>query len=145
MRRTPILILTAVALSAAGCGDTPQSVLRDVISFHNELADMALRVTDDASAKETREGRLKRMKDRQEWIKSRLDKIKEDRKKLQAFTDAMQDNTEEIQAGAAYLTRAANWLRTVGGEANSLAQEIEGLANITLPEAPVQKQNNPGG
>jgi hypothetical protein len=145
MRRSPFLLLAAVALGTSGCGDTPEAVLRDVITFRNELADEALRVTDDASAKETREGRLKRMKDRQEWIKSRIDKLKEVKKKVQALADAAQDNSQEMEASGAYLERALSYLRTVGGDASLLAQEIEGLSNITLPQPPTPPPSNPGG
>jgi hypothetical protein len=144
MRR--LVLLSALALGVTGCGDSPQVVLRDMMTFRTELADQALRVTDDASAKELREHRLKTMKERQEWIKGRLDKLKDDKKKLKEFFDVLPDSTPEMDASGAYVERAVSWLQTVGGEAASIGPEIDNMAKFNLPNPPPPpKQNSSGG
>jgi hypothetical protein len=146
MRKVSTVLLSLLSLGVLGCGDSPQAVLRDAISLRNELADEALRVTDDASAKATREGRMKKMKDRQEWIKNRIDKIKDDRKKLQQFFEAMKENNAEWDASDAYLKRAESWLQSVGGDASTLTAELGSLSNLTLPQPPPpSSQGSPGG
>jgi hypothetical protein len=128
--------LVILALGVAGCGDSPHLMVRDLISFRNELADEALRVTDDTSAKWTREGRFKKMKDRLEYIKARIEKIKDSRKQLTEFFNTLKEHDDEMKASAAHLARAKAWLQSVGGDAATMTGEMEGMSNPTLPQPP---------
>jgi hypothetical protein len=144
MRITVSPLLLLLSLGVVGCGDTPQDVVRDIITFRNELADEALRVTDEASAKATLEGRLKKMKDRQEGIKKRLSDVREDRKKMEQLEVAREYFAEEMLASGGYLEQAKGWLDTLSREAggqgsnslSSLQQQIESMSKIDLPQAP---------
>jgi chromosome segregation ATPase len=146
----PLLLL--LSLGVVGCGDTPYDVMRDIITLRNELADEALRVRDEASAKATVEGRLKKMKDRDERIKKRLSDVKEDRKKLEQFEVAREYLAEELAASGGYLEQAKSWLEAVsreaGGQASATIQSVQGqidsLSNIDLPKPQPKPSGAPG-
>jgi hypothetical protein len=152
VRKTVPPLLLLLSLGVAGCGDTPHDVVRDIITFRNELADEALRVTDEASAKATQEGRLKKMKDREERIKKRLDDVKADRKKMEQLEVAREYFAEEMLASGGYLEQAKSWLDTVSREAGgqgaatftSLQAQIDSMSKIDLPQAPPKQPGAPG-
>jgi uncharacterized protein (DUF3084 family) len=140
-----------LSMAAVGCGDTPHEVMRDIITFRNELADEALRVTDEASAKATLEGRINKMKSRQESIKKRLDAVKEQRKKLEELEVAREYFEQEMQASGGYLEQAKSWLDTLSREAggqgatfSSLQSSIDSMSKIDLPQAPPKQTGAPG-
>jgi chromosome segregation ATPase len=152
VRKTVPPLLLLLSLAAAGCGDTPHDVVRDIITFRNELADEALRVTDEASAKATLEGRINKMKSRQESIKKRLDAVKEQRKKLEELEVAREYFEQEMQASGGYLEQAKGWLDTLSREAggqgassiSSLQSSIDSMSKIDLPQAPPKQTGAPG-
>jgi hypothetical protein len=75
MRKALTSVAAFVLLtSVAGCGDTPEVLVHDLLVFWNEVADNQLRATNNDTAKELLETNFKALKARHGSIKERMEK-----------------------------------------------------------------------
>jgi hypothetical protein len=86
-RRTVVVLFLLAAV--AGCGDSPQVMVHDVLVFWNETCDNMLKATDEERAKELLKVQFKMLDKRYFKIKERMDKFgqamkKEDAKELES-------------------------------------------------------------
>jgi Tfp pilus assembly protein PilP len=151
MKKMLSLLTLTLSLVIVGCGDSPENILRDWIAHRNEVADSALRVTDEASAKATREGQFKAMKERFDRLKKRLDDLREKKKMLEDFEKVQESFRDEMAATGAYLDRAEKWIENVKARSqgqetlnlNSFVGDMNGLSKIDLPKS--IQQGTPSG
>jgi hypothetical protein len=108
-RRRSLFVFLGLTAAILGCSDTPDVVLRDVVTTWNELADIMAEIPDDPDEPERAEevaaeilkkdvGRMETFKKKWEAVKKRFDKFskldKEQRKSLNA---AVKDRKDEAR------------------------------------------------
>ena len=86
----------ALVFTVSGCGDSPESITKDMIKAMNEMADVLESIKDKDSAEKAKpklEALSKKMKD----LKERADKLKVDDKKKKELEEKYKD--EVAKAG----------------------------------------------
>jgi predicted nuclease with TOPRIM domain len=150
MRRFLTFVTLSLSAAVVGCGDTPHDVVRDYLTMRNEVSDEMLRIHGEADAKATMNGRFKKMKDKQDFVKKRLDEVRNERKKMEELGTALEYYAAELKAADAYFERAKNWINNACEEARRQAGSrddakvcpnlsningaAEAIVKITLPQ-----------
>jgi hypothetical protein len=105
MRKALTSVAAFVLLTnVAGCGDTPEVLVHDLLVFWNEIADNQLRATDNDTAKQLMETNFKALKARHSSIKERMEKrfltLEKDKELKKDLQFALCDYYEEARATA---------------------------------------------